>query len=46
MEFWPFYIDNPTLRNSSFGVVYLTNNADFDKYSYFGYGISFDVRGT
>ena len=36
--------DDPTLKNSLFGVVRLTKNADFDKYHYSGYGIGFDRR--
>ena len=35
-----------TLRNSLYRVVKLTKFTDLDKYSYSGYGISFDVRGT
>ena len=34
------------LRNSLFGDIKLTKNPDLDKYSFSGYGISFDVRGT
>ena len=42
---WPFYFDNGfTLRSSLFGGVKLTKNSDPDKYSYFSYGISFDVH--
>ena len=42
---WPFYFDNGfTLRSSLFGDVKLTKNSDPDKYSYFSYGISFDVH--
>ena len=31
-----------TLKNCLFGAVSLTENADFDKYKYFGYRIGFD----
>ena len=31
--------DDPTLRNSFFGSIKLTKNADIDKYRYSGYGI-------
>ena len=42
-----FYLDDDfTLRKSLFGVVKLTENADPDKYSYSGSGISFNVGGT
>ena len=42
---WLYFTDNGfTLRNSLFGNVSSTTNFDPDKYSYFGYGISFDVR--
>ena len=34
-----------TLRNSLFAAVKLNENADPDKYSYFGYGIEFGARG-
>ena len=34
--------DDPTLKNCLFGAVTLTENADFDKYGYSGYGIGFD----
>ena len=33
------------LKNSLFGAVTLTKNADIDKYRYFGYGIGFN-RGS
>ena len=36
--------NDPTLKNSLFGAVTLTKNADFDKYGYSGYGIGFDRR--
>ena len=32
----------PTIKNSLFGAVTLTKNADIDKYKYSGYGIGFD----
>ena len=35
----------PTVRNSMFGTVTLTKNADIDKYKYSGYGIGFDRHG-
>ena len=38
--------NNPTLKNSLFGPVTLTKNADFDKYQYSGYGIGFVRRGS
>ena len=38
--------NNPTVRNSLFGAVSLTKNADIDKYGYSGYGIKFDRRGS
>ena len=45
---WPFYADDCfALRNSLFGAVKVTKNADLDKYpNYFGYGISLDVHRT
>ena len=36
--------NDPTLRNSLFGAVKLTKNADVDKYGYSGYRIGFDRR--
>ena len=36
--------NDPTLKNCLFGAVTLTQNADFDKYGYSGYGIGFDRR--
>ena len=43
----PLYTDNGfTLRNSLFESVKLTANPGPDKYSYSGYGISFNVPGT
>ena len=38
--------DDPTLKNSLFGAVTLTKNADIDKYRYAGYGIGFDRKTT
>ena len=38
--------NDPTLKNSLFGVVKLTKNADIDKYQYSGYGIGFDRKGS
>ena len=38
--------NNPTVKNSLFGPVILTKNANFDKYQYSGYGIGFDRRGS
>ena len=38
--------NNHTVRNSLFGAVRLTKNADFDKYDYSGYGTGFDRRGS
>ena len=38
--------NDPTLRNSLFGAVILTKNADIDKYRYFVYGIGFDRKGS
>ena len=40
------HIDDPTLKNSTFGAATLTKNADIDKYGYSGYGIGFDRRGS
>ena len=37
--------NDPMLKNSLFGAVTLTKNADIDKYGYFGYGIGFN-RGS
>ena len=36
----------PTLENSLYGAVKLTQNADFGKYKYSAYGIGFDRRKT
>ena len=42
-----YYNDNSfTLESFLFGGVKLNKNPDPDKYSYFGYSISFHVRGT
>ena len=38
--------DDLTLKNSLFGAVRLTKNADIDKYQYSGYGIGFHRRGS
>ena len=35
-----------TVKDSLFGAVTLTKNADIDKYQYSGYGIGFDRRGS
>ena len=35
-------VNNPTLKNCSFGAVTLTKNADIKKHKYSGYGIGFD----
>ena len=35
---------DPSLRNTLFGAVRLTKNADIDKYQYSGYGIGFHRR--
>ena len=37
---------DPTLRNSLFGAVTLTKNADIEKYEYSGFGIEFDRRSS
>ena len=45
IKIWPFDNDSSfTLKNSLFGPVKLTINADPDKHSYSGYGISVDVQ--
>ena len=36
--------DDPTLKNSLFGTVRLTKNADIDKYGYSGYRTGFDRK--
>ena len=38
--------NDPTVKNSLFGSVRLTKNADIDKYGYSGYGIGFDRIGS
>ena len=38
--------NDPTLKNSLFGAVTLTKNADVDKHGYSGYGIGFDRRSS
>ena len=38
--------NDPTLKNSFFGAVRLTENADIDKYGYSGYGIGFDRKSS
>ena len=38
--------NNSTVKNSLFGPVILTKNANFDKHQYSGYGIGFDSRGS
>ena len=38
--------NNLTTENALFGAVSLTKNADVDKYKYFGYGLTFDKRGS
>ena len=38
--------NDPTIKNSLFGAVTFTKNADIDKYGYSGYGIGFDRRGS
>ena len=38
--------DDPTLKNCLFGAVFLTENADIDKYGYSGYGVGFDRRSS
>ena len=37
---------DPTLKNCLFGAVFLTKNADIEKYKYSGYGIGFDRRSS
>ena len=36
--------NDPTLKNCLFGAVFLTKNANIDKYGYSGYGIGFDRK--
>ena len=38
--------DDPTLKNSLFIAVRLTNNADIDKYQYSSFGIRFDRKSV
>ena len=38
--------DDPTLKNSLFGAIRLTKNADIDKYQYSEYGIRFDRKSS
>ena len=38
--------NDPTVKNSLFGAVTLTKNADIDMYQYSGYGTGFDRRGS
>ena len=38
--------NDPTVKNSFFGAVTMTKNADIGKYGYSGYGIGFDRRGS
>ena len=38
--------DDPALKNSLFGAVTLTKNADIDKYQYSGYAIGFDRKSS
>ena len=46
-KLWLFHNTNKfSVRNSLFGTVKLTKNADPDKYSYSGCGILFDIRGS
>ena len=47
VNLWNYvYSFNLTLGNSLLGVVKLIKNADIDKYSYSGYSIGFDMKGT
>ena len=39
-------VSDPTIKNSLFGAVTLTKNADIEKYKYSGYGIGFDRRSS
>ena len=41
-----YFNDDPTAKNSLFGAVRLTKNADIEKYHYSGYGIGFDRRSS
>ena len=38
--------NDPALKNSLFGAVTLTKDADVDKHGYSGYGIGFDGRSS
>ena len=38
--------NDPTLKNSFFGAVKLTKNADLEKYQYSGYGTGFDRKSS
>ena len=38
--------DDPTVKNSLFIAVRLTNNADIEKYQYSGFGIRFDTKSA
>ena len=38
--------DDPMLKNSLFGTVTLTKNANIDKYGYSGYGNEFDRKSS
>ena len=38
--------DDPALKNSLFGAVTLTKNADIDKYQYSGYATGFDRKSS
>ena len=40
------HVNDPTLKNCSFGAVTLTKNANIDNYRYSGYGVGFDRRGS
>ena len=40
------YSSDSTIKNSLFGAVTLTENADIEKYKYSGYGIGFDRRSS
>ena len=43
----PYYVDNSfMIRNSLFGTVTLTKDANRDKYFYSGFGVPSDVRET
>ena len=40
------HVNDPTLKNSLFGAVTLTKNADIDKYRHSSYGIGYYRRGS